>query len=225
MTTPGTAWWGVASSAAAPVLLIGGWTLAGALQRAGFDPVEGTISALAARDADSRWVMTAALAGVGACHLTTAAALRSAAPAGRAVLAAGGVGSLLVAAFPLPTGGGTSAAHTVAAGLAFGALSAWPALALRRSRTTPTAPEAPPHRDATPVTDRPAEPYVPVALRPVVAGTAAATLLGLLGWFVAELAADGPAVGLTERLAAGAQSLWPLATVLSAVSGRRGGGS
>lgn len=199
----GVAWWGVVSSAAAPVLLIGGWTVAAALQKGGFDPVDGTISALAARDADSRWVMTSALAAVGVCHVTTAAALRSAAPAGRVVLAAGGVGSLLVAAFPQPTGGGTSAAHTAAAGLAFGALSAWPLLALRRTRADPGS--------ADPAGGVP----VPVAFRPVVAGVAGATLLGLLGWFFVELTTDGDAVGLTERLAAAAQALWPLAATLT----------
>lgn len=183
-------WWGVASSAAAPVLLVGGWTLAAARQSGGFDPAVETISALAALDADDRWVMTAALAGLGCCHLVTAAALRPAAPAGRALLAAGGVGTVLVAASPLPVGDGGSAPHTAAAALAFGALAAWPALALRRSG--------------------------PLPLRPAVAGTAAATLLGLVGWFVVELARDGDAVGFTERLAAASQAFWPLITVLTA---------
>ena len=169
------------------MLLIGGWTLAAAVQRAGFDPVTGTISALAARDADARWIMTTALYGVGAAHLTTAAALRPAAPAGRAVLAAGGVGTILVAAFPLPAGGGTSAPHAAAAALAFLSLSAWPAFGPRR-RGVPS---------------------------PAAARLAAAGLLAALGWFAAELAADSARVGLAERVAAGAQSLWPLAAVLA----------
>ena len=104
-----TPWWGLASSLAAPVLLVGGWTWAAARPSGGFDPVVETISALAARDADDRWIMTTALLGVGACHLTTAAALRGAALPGRLVLAAGGVATVLVAAFPLPGGGGSSA--------------------------------------------------------------------------------------------------------------------
>jgi hypothetical protein len=41
-------WWGVVSAAAAPVLLVGGWTLAAGLQPGSFDPVADTISALAA---------------------------------------------------------------------------------------------------------------------------------------------------------------------------------
>ncbi len=191
----GVPWWGVASAAAAPVLLIGGWTLAAARQVGGFDPGVETISALAALDADDRWLMTAALAGLGASHVITAAALRPATPAGRALLAAGGIGTVLVAASPLPVGDGGSAPHTAAAALAFGALAAWPALARRHGG--------------------------PLALRPAVAGTAAATLLGLVGWFVIELARDGDAVGFTERLTAGAQALWPLLTVLSARSSHR----
>jgi hypothetical membrane protein len=180
-----TPWWGLVSSAAAPVLLIGGWTVAAARQRGGFDPVVETISALAAHGADDRWLMTTALAGLGACHLTTALALRSAASPGRVLLALGGVGTLLVAAFPLPAGGGGSAAHTAAAVVSFVALGAWPLLAGRTSA------------DVLP-------------LRRPVSVAAGAVLLGLVGWFFVELVADTDRVGLSERVAAGAQSLWPL---------------
>ncbi|MBA2310412.1 MAG: DUF998 domain-containing protein, partial [Pseudonocardiales bacterium] len=51
-------WWGVLSSAAAPVLLIGGWTVAAVRQPAVFDSTVDTISALAALDATDRVVMT-----------------------------------------------------------------------------------------------------------------------------------------------------------------------
>lgn len=187
-----TPWWGLASSLAAPVLLIGGWTWAAHLQHGGFDQVVRTISALAARDADDRWLMTTALVGVGACHLTTAFALRPAAAPGRLLLALGGVGTLLVAAFPLPEGAGSSSVHTAAAAVAFGSLAAWPLLAGR------------------PVT------------RNVLAGV---VLLGLVGWFVAELAADSPRVGLAERVAAGAQALWPLVAVATTRARTRTGRS
>lgn len=190
-----TPWWGVASSAAAPVLLIGGWTVAARLQPGGFDPVVETISALAAHGADHRLVMTAALAGLGACHLTTALALRPAALPGRVVLGVGGVATALVAAFPQPADGSGSAAHTAAAGVAFVSLGAWPLLAGRRG------------------------PWPP--LRPAVTLAAGAVLLGLVGWFFAELSADGDRVGLSERVAAGAQSLWPLAAVLGTSGWRR----
>ena len=42
-------WWGVVSSTAAPVLLVGGWTVAAGLQPRSFNPVTSTISALAAQ--------------------------------------------------------------------------------------------------------------------------------------------------------------------------------
>jgi len=47
---------------------------------------------------------------------------------------------------------------------------------------------------------------------------AAGGLLGLVGWLVAELG-GGAYLGLSERVAAGAQALWPLVVV--AVLGRR----
>ncbi len=194
-TTVRTPWWGLVSSLAAPVLLIGGWTWAASRQRGGFDPVVETISALAARDADDRWLMTTALAGLGACHLTTALALRGAALPGRVVLAAGGVGTVLVAVFPLPGGDAGSTAHTVVAGVSFAALGMWPLLAGRRDGVG--------------------------ALRPAWSVPAGVVLLGLVGWFVVELVADSDRVGLSERVAAGAQSVWPLVAAWSTIRGWR----
>ena len=60
---------------ARPVLLVGGWTVAAGLQPGSFNAVAGTISSLAAEGAADRWVMTLALAGVGACHAVTGLAL------------------------------------------------------------------------------------------------------------------------------------------------------
>jgi hypothetical membrane protein len=184
--------WGLVSATAAPVLLIGGWTIAANHQRGGFDPVVETISALAARGATDRWIMTAALAGLGACHVVTALALRPAATPGRILLAVGGLATLVVAAVPLPADDTGSTPHGLAAGTAFVALATWPALAGRSSV------------------------LAPAVLRPAIAVPAAAVLLGLLTWFGVELAADDGRVGLSERVAAGAQALWPLATVLIA---------
>ncbi|MGI8722823.1 MAG: DUF998 domain-containing protein [Geodermatophilaceae bacterium] len=202
-----TPWWGVVSSAAAPTLLIGGWTVAAAQQETRFDSLTQTISALAALDATDRWVMTAALAGVGLSHVTTALALRGAAMPGRLVLAAGGVATLLVAALPLPTvvGDGGSTPHTVVAGISFGALAVWPALAMRANR--------PDNRigGGTPS----AKQRIPWGLRRTVAVAASAVLLAGIGWFVSDLGQEGSQVGLSERVTAGAQALWPLAVVRS----------
>lgn len=174
----------VISSAAAPVLLIGGWTVAAYRQPAGFDSTVDTISALAGLGATDRWLMTAALAAVGICHVITAWGLTAAAVPGRVVLALGGVATALVAAFPLPVAG-PAPVHAVVAGFAFVLLAVWPAVAWRRH-----------------------EPRHPV-LRPVVSAGAALVLLGLVGWFTVTLT-TGDRTGLAERVAAGAQACWPL---------------
>jgi hypothetical membrane protein len=115
--------WVPFSAGLAPAALIGGWTLAASRQKGGFDQVRDTISALAAHGADDRWLMTSALVVLGAAHVATAAGLEDSAPAGRVVLAVGGVTTALVAAFPQP-----SAGHFPAATASFVALALWPAL-------------------------------------------------------------------------------------------------
>jgi hypothetical membrane protein len=180
-------WWALMSAGAAPVLLVGGWTLAEARQPSGYNPVRDTISALAAHGATDRWVMTAGLFGLGACHVITAAGLRPVRRRGRAVLALGGGATLLVATFAQPAQG-NSAAHTVAAALAFVALGAWPAFAARRRSLAPL-------------------------LRRAASASATGVLLGLVVWFAAEI--HGGQRGLAERAAAGAQALWPLAVVVT----------
>jgi hypothetical membrane protein len=188
-------WWGVVSALAAPVLLIGGWTLAAAIQPVPFDTVVRTISDLAALNTPHRWVMTTALVGVGLSHIATACALAPAAMAGRWLLAVGGLTTLGVAAFPLPARGGSSSAHTAAAAAAFISLAVWPAFAWVRRR-------------------RP-EQIVAAVLEHRVSAAATCALLLAVGWFFTELLAGGDKVGLAERVAAGTQALWPLAVVLS----------
>ncbi|MBQ1034589.1 DUF998 domain-containing protein [Micromonospora sp. C97] len=193
--------WALLSAAGAPLFLIGGWTVAQAAQADGFDPVRQTISALAATGADHRWIMTIGLAGLGLCHLTTALGLVSAARAGRGLLGLGGLATVLVAVFP-QNATGSSTTHVVAAGVAFGALAVWPALAVPRRAASPLARE---HRH------RPQDGPAPVRR---VALAAAAVLLGLVGWFGVEFFTDGAWIGLTERLAAAAEAGAPLAAVL-----------
>ena len=184
-------WWGLVSSAVAPVLLVGGWTLAAGLQPGSFDAITGTISALAAVGAADRWVMTAALAGVGACYVITGLALRPAAPAGRLVLMSGGAATMLVAVFPETAGAGGSLPHTFWAAVGFAALACWPLAARGRG------------------------PLAPAWLRPGARTVAAGVLLGLLVWFGAELIGGGQQVGLAERVLAAAEAVWPLAVVLA----------
>ena len=184
-------WWGLVTSAAAPLLLVGGWSLAAGLQPGSFDAVADTISSLAAVGAADRWVMTLALAGVGACYVITGLALRPAAPPGRLLLMSGGVATMLVAAFPETAGGGGSLPHTFWATVGFVTLALWPLAARRRG------------------------PLVPAGLRPGACAGAAVVLLGLLVWFGAELIGGGRQVGLAERVLAGAEAVWPLAVVFA----------
>jgi len=199
----GVPWWGVLSSAAAPILVVGGWTVAAALQPGHFDPVTQTISALAAYGAADRWVMTLALAALGACHITTGLALRPAAWPGRLLLMLGGAATIVVAANPLPAAGGGSLPHGLAAGAGFAALAVWPACAWRRDRSAPGT------------------------LRPAACAAATVILLGLLGWFAVGIWTGGGQVGLSERFVAGAQALWPLAVILGSrwQQSRRAGGA
>jgi hypothetical protein len=136
--------------------------------------------------------MTVALFGLGLCHMVTAAGLRPAAPGGRLVLALGGLATLVVATFPVPAVG-ISKPHTAAAWIAFTALAVWPAFAWRSGSQV-------------------------WALRPSVAVAAAVLLVALSLWLAVTLFADAARVGLAERVAAGAQAVWPLLVVLSARS-------
>jgi hypothetical membrane protein len=185
------------SSVLAPVLLIGGWTLAASLQPGGFDSRGGTISALAGLGATDRWVMTLAIAGVGLCHVVTASALRPAARGGRILLGLGGVASLLVAAVPLPAGGDSSAMHGVAAVASFALLTIWAPYAGLR------------------------DPAVPWGLRRPVA-LASGAVLGLLTlWFFVAAVTGAADIGLAERAAAGAQALWPAVVAATVPLARR----
>jgi hypothetical protein len=55
---------------------------------------------------------------------------------------------------------------------------------------------------------------VPWALRPGTCARVAATLAALTVWYAAEQATRGPMMGLAERTARIAQTLWPLVVVL-----------
>jgi len=178
-------WWGKASSIAAPIVLIAGFTISASNQQAAYDPWVDTISALAAPTATDPWIMTTALYALGLCHIITALALRPAAPLGRLILAFGGIATVGVAMFPT-NASSTPTSHMLAAGLAFGALTVWPVVARNRFNTD-----------------------VPL-LRARVCWAATTVIGALLLWFVLELARAGSHVGLAERVVAVSQALWPL---------------
>jgi hypothetical membrane protein len=187
-------WWGVASSVLAPVLLIGGWTVAADLQPTPFDAVSRSISSLAAEGMPYRWLITSALLGVGICNFVTGLALRPAAEAGRILLILGGVCSMLIAAYPQHRHSG-SPEHEAFSFIGVVLMTIWPLAATRR------------------------DPDAPSCLQPRVAYLAVLFNLGLLVWFTAELF-NGPLLGLAERVVTADQSLWPLAVVVSVITGR-----
>ncbi|GAB2488522.1 DUF998 domain-containing protein [Jatrophihabitans fulvus] len=185
--------WALASSLAAPVFMIGGWQLAAAVRDDRFDPVRGTISELASRGADHRWIMTLGFVGLGCAHVVTALGTATLRRASRAVLALAGVCVLLVAAFPQPDRG-SSTAHAAAATAGFVLLVAWPATTATRGRAW--------------------------AVRPPVAVAVTLLSAALLAAFAVTL--DGRTTGLWERLLAGQQAVWPAVVVLALRRSRRG---
>ncbi|MEU8183992.1 DUF998 domain-containing protein [Micromonospora sp. NPDC049044] len=193
--------WGVATAVAAPVLLVGGWTVAGARQPAGYDPVRDTISELAGHDATDSWIMITCLLLLGCCYLAIAAVLHAAGLPSRFLLAVGGVATIALVAFPRPAVGG-SLSHGIAATIAVLALALWPAGSALR---LPRGPDA----------AHPRSPQPPWAFRRGVALSATLVLLALFGWFAFEVT-SGSRTGLAERVTAVGVSLWPLLAVLAA---------
>ena len=187
------------SALLAPIFLIGGWTLAAHRQPAGYDATRDTIKR-ARRPRRHRPVGDDGRPGRAGRvpHGHGAWGLRRAATAGRVLLAAGGVATLAVAAFPVPRTG-SSAAHAVAALVAFGALTLWPLFAAFRTRAAPAAQTPGPRGRAS------------------LAQPRTAVLAALLAWFGLELFTDGAHVGLSERVLAGAQALWPLCVVVLSI--------
>jgi hypothetical membrane protein len=181
----------VVSSAAAPVLMVAGWSVAAGLQRRPVNPVAEPVSALAALGAGDRWVMSLTFVVVGACVFVTGLALRPAGAPGRLLLMAGAVAGMLVAANPEHPGTSFPVPHMICAAAGCAGVVAWPAGAWRRG------------------------PSVPWGLRPAVSAGAAAVLLALVAWFGVELFTGGGLAGLAERIFAAALALWPLAVVAS----------
>ena len=176
----------VLSATVAVMALVGGWTWAAALQSGGFDARAETISALAATATPHRWVMTTGLVVTGLAHVVTAWALGAAHRTGRAVLAAGGVATLAVAALPLPSRAESSTAHTAVATASFVLLGLWPWFAARAGG--------------------------PRVLTPTVARAAAVVLTASVASL--GLGVSGGSFGLHERVVAALTVVWPLVTAI-----------
>ena len=173
----------------APVLLIGAWAIAGALQPASYSPVRQTVSVLAGHAGADRWLMTTALLLVGGCQLVTAAGLTGVRARARITLTVAGLASIGIAASPEPAHG-SSHEHLAWTMLAAAAITLWPALAAR------SAPA----------------PLLTLSVR--VAAAAKAVLVALLGWLIIQTQ-GGDLLGLAERLTTAAQTTWPFIIALA----------
>jgi hypothetical membrane protein len=175
----------IVSASLAPIFFVGGSIIAGALSP-GYDPVRQTISELAAGDAPTRVLMTTFFVLTGLCHLVTVSCARGIGIPGRVAFLVGALASLGVAAFPLPSVAGTSATHTTFAIVGFVFLAAWPLLGMRFRRDFPWL------------------------VRPVGSLVGTAILTALCIWFlIVWTSHSSPDVGLVERIAADAESIWP----------------
>jgi hypothetical membrane protein len=108
------------AGALGPVWFVSSWSIAGAL-RDGYNPVEDAISRLAEIGAPQRWIVSSGMVAFGACAVAFSTAWKDEQPLGAAALAATGLSTLAVAAFPCTAGcpdAGefTDTAHGIAAG-------------------------------------------------------------------------------------------------------------
>ena len=186
---PRVPWWGLAAAVVAPVALVGGWWWSATLTP-GYDPIRQPVSDLAAGDAPTRWLMTAALVVTGVAYIVAAVGLRPADGAGRGLLGVGGGAVLLTAWISNATPGRNEVGHMIATYLAFVTLTVWPAVIARN------------------------RPDAPLVLRRRFGQVVALGLGVLVLLTVAEIVVGGSTLGLRERTLTTAQALVPLVVVL-----------
>jgi Protein of unknown function (DUF998) len=182
--------WAVATALLAPVVLVGGWLIAGALQPAAYSPMRQTMSALAGQGGTDSWVMTAALLLTGGCQIATGAGLSGVRLPARILLILTGLSTLGVAASPEPAAGPTSR-HLAFAVSCVVTTAVWPLLVASRG---------------------PARSWI-VSVRGCAA--AAAVFAGLSLWLLVAARSGSGDLGLVERLTSAAQGLFPLVVALA----------
>ena len=196
-TVPG---WAVGTALLAPVVLAGGWLLAGALQPASYSPMRQTMSVLAGQSGTDRWVMTAALLVVGSCQIATGAGLTVVGMPARILLILTGLSTLGIAATPEPVTGPTSRHLAFAVSCAV-TTAVWPVVVARRA---------------------PMRPWI-LSVR----GCAAVTVVfaGLSCWLLIAAWDGGGDLGMVERLTSALQGLFPLVVALALRQTAPGAGS
>jgi Protein of unknown function (DUF998) len=182
--------WAVATALLAPLVLVGGWLIAGALQPASYSPMRQTVSVLAGHTGTDRWLMTAALLLVGCCQIATGAGLAAVRMPARVLLILTGLSTIGIAATPEPATGPTSR-HLAFAVSCVVTTAFWPVLVARRA---------------------PSQPWILS-----VYGCAMVTVIfaGLSCWLLIAARDGGGDLGMVERLTSTAQGLFPLVVALA----------
>jgi hypothetical protein len=194
-SSPAVHAWAIIPAGLAPVLLTGGYLVAGALQPASYSPVRKTISVMAGQAGTDRWIMTGGIFLVGGCYLVTAAGLTGVRAAARVLLILAGLAGIGIAASPVPASGATPR-HLAWTVLGAVTIAVWPAFAARRASPRP--------------------------LILSVYGSAAVTavFVALLGWLFIQTR-DGSVLGLAERLTSSVQTCWPFIVAVTLRRARR----
>jgi hypothetical membrane protein len=182
--------WAVGTALLTPVLLVGGWLIADALQPTSYSPMRQTMSVLAGYSGTDRWVMTAALVLVGCCQIATGAGLTAVGRPARILLTLTGLFTLGIAATPEPAAGPTPRHLAFAVGCVV-TTAVWPVFVARRA---------------------PAQSWILS-----VYGCATVTLLfaALSCWVLIAARAGGGDLGMVERLTSAAQGIFPLVVALA----------
>jgi Protein of unknown function (DUF998) len=177
--------WAVVTALLAPVVLVGGWLIAGALQPASYSPMGQTISVLAGQSGTDRWVMTAALLLVGGCQIATGAGLTAVRLPARVLLVLTGLSTVGIAATPEPATGPTPR-HLAFAVSCVVTTAVWPVLVARRG---------------------PAQSWI---LGVYGCATVTALFAGLSCWLLIAARAGAGDLGMVERLTSAAQGVFPV---------------
>jgi hypothetical membrane protein len=194
-SSPAGRQWAIISAALAPVLLTGGYLVAGALQPASYNPMRTTISAMAGQAGTDRWIMTGGILLTGGCYLVTAAGLTGVRASARALLLVAGLAGIGIAASPEPASGPTPR-HLAWTVLGAVTIAVWPAFAA--PRTSPR----------------------PLILSSYGSAAVTAVFVALLGWLFTETR-DGSVLGLAERLTSSIQTCWPFIVAVALRRTRR----
>jgi hypothetical protein len=182
--------WAVGAAFLAPVVLVGGWLAAGALQPASYSPMRETMSVLAGQSGSDRWVMTAALLLVGSCQIATGAGLTAVRKPARILLILTGLSTLGIAATPEPATGPTSR-HLAFAVSCVVTTAVWPVLVAKRES---------------------AQSWI---LSLCGCATVTVVFAGLSCWLLIAARDGGGDLGMVERLTSAVQGLFPLVVALA----------